>query len=71
MRLKPRTVLELDAFELSAPAAVFRAMAPNGRRVSGERGAEGDERVRCMRVLGRSTLAPILSHLDFNDNAGL
>ena len=26
---------------------------PNGRRVSGERRAEGDERVRCTRVLGR------------------
>ena len=25
---------------------------PNGQRISGERGAEGDERVRCMRVLG-------------------
>jgi len=36
MRLSPRTGLELDAFELSAPAAVCRAMAPNGWRVSGE-----------------------------------
>jgi hypothetical protein len=35
-RPAPRTVLELDAFELSAPAAVCRAMAPNGLRVSGE-----------------------------------
>jgi hypothetical protein len=26
--------------------------APNGLRVSGERGAEGDERVRCTRMLG-------------------
>jgi hypothetical protein len=26
---------------------------PNGWRVSGERRAEGDERVRCTRVLGR------------------
>ena len=26
--------------------------APNGQRISGERRAEGDERVRCMRVLG-------------------
>ena len=25
---------------------------PNGQRVSGERGAEGDERVRCTRMLG-------------------
>ena len=25
---------------------------PNGLRISGERRAEGDERVRCMRVLG-------------------
>jgi hypothetical protein len=25
---------------------------PNGQRISGERRAEGDERVRCMRVLG-------------------
>jgi len=25
---------------------------PNGWRISGERRAEGDERVRCMRVLG-------------------
>ncbi|MGC2183631.1 MAG: hypothetical protein WA637_10150, partial [Terriglobales bacterium] len=25
---------------------------PNGRRVSGERRAEGDERVRCTRALG-------------------
>ena len=29
---------------------------PNGRRVSGERRAEGDERVRCMRVLGGWTI---------------
>src|SRR5476651_2343267 len=29
------------------------ARPPNGQRVSGERRAEGDERVRCMRVLGR------------------
>ena len=28
-------------------------VAPNGQRISGERRAEGDERVRCMRVLGR------------------
>ena len=27
--------------------------SPNGWRVSGERRAEGDERVRCTRVLGR------------------
>jgi hypothetical protein len=32
------------------------ALTLNGRRVSGERGAEGDERVRCTRVLGRSPL---------------
>src|SRR5262249_48917138 len=28
--------------------------APNGWRVSGERRAEGDERVRCTRMLGRA-----------------
>ena len=28
---------------------------PNGQRISGERRAEGDERVRCMRVLGGPT----------------
>src|SRR5262249_9919676 len=28
-------------------------MPPNGWRVSGERGGEADERVRCTRVLGR------------------
>ena len=28
---------------------------PNGQRISGERRAEGDERVRCMRVLGGAT----------------
>ena len=33
--------------------AVARLRLPNGRRVSGERRAEGDERVRCTRVLGR------------------
>ena len=27
-------------------------MRPNGLRISGERGGEADERVRCMRVLG-------------------
>ena len=26
--------------------------SPNGLRISGERGGEADERVRCMRVLG-------------------
>ena len=33
---------------------------PNGQRISGERRAEGDERVRCMRVSGAnmSTSAP-------------
>ena len=30
---------------------------PNGWRVSGERRAEGDERVRCTRVLGRCALS--------------
>ena len=30
-------------------------MPPNGRRVSGERRAEGEERVRCTRGLGRLT----------------
>ena len=36
------------------------ATSPNGQRISGERRAEGDERVRCMRVLGRrlSGLSP-------------
>jgi hypothetical protein len=29
---------------------------PNGKRISGERRAEGDERVRCMRVLGGAKL---------------
>ena len=29
---------------------------PNGQRISGERRAEGDERVRCMRVLGGALL---------------
>ena len=29
---------------------------PNGQRISGERRAEGDERVRCMRVLGGAFL---------------
>ena len=33
-------------------AARERLWPPNGWRVSGERGAEGDERVRCTRVLG-------------------
>jgi len=28
------------------------SVAPNGLRISGERGAEGDERVRCTRMLG-------------------
>ena len=27
-------------------------LPPNGQRISGERRADGDERVRCMRVLG-------------------
>jgi hypothetical protein len=39
------------------PARVFKIVVQahgpdNGRRVSGERRAEGDERVRCTRVLG-------------------
>ena len=35
---------------ISAHLSTFRL--PNGQRISGERRAEGDERVRCMRVLG-------------------
>ena len=31
---------------------------PNGQRISGERRAEGDERVRSMRVLGRDAIIP-------------
>ena len=37
---------------------------PNGQRISGERRAEGDERVRCMRVLGNAcdfTAGPLQS----------
>jgi hypothetical protein len=30
----------------------YHFVAPNGLRVSGERRAEGDERVRCTRMLG-------------------
>ena len=37
-------------------------MRPNGQRISGERRAEGDERVRCMRVLG-ATVASRLADL--------
>ena len=38
-----------------------RHQAPNSRRVSGSRRAEGDERVRCTRVLdGGCTIYPIL-----------
>ena len=33
--------------------ATLYQVAPNGWRVSGERRAEGDERVRCTRMLGR------------------
>jgi hypothetical protein len=36
--------------------------APNGQRISGERRAEGDERVRCMRVLGRRSLTILKIH---------
>jgi hypothetical protein len=35
------------------PMPICHFRLPNGRRVSGERRAEGDERVRCTRVLGR------------------
>lgn len=35
---------------------VARGVRPNGWRVSGERRAEGDERVRCTRVLGSATI---------------
>ena len=31
-------------------------LRPNGLRISGERGGEADERVRCMRVLGDGIL---------------
>ena len=38
---------------------------PNGQRISGERRAEGDERVRCMRVLGRAELhREVIEHAD-------
>jgi hypothetical protein len=33
--------------------ATVTYLPPNGQRISGERGGEADERVRCMRVLGR------------------
>src|SRR5215472_12777065 len=38
---------------LNTLTATSILLAPNGWRVSGERRAEGDERVRCTRVLGR------------------
>jgi hypothetical protein len=37
--------------------AATSLLRPNGRRVSGERGAEGDERVRCTHMLGAGILA--------------
>ena len=44
--------------------ALIRALisphtSPNGLRISGERGGEADERVRCMRVLGSRPSVPI------------
>jgi hypothetical protein len=37
---------------LPGRAAIRARTLPNGQRISGERGGEGDERVRCMCVLG-------------------
>ena len=37
---------------MRAATAMQTIPAPNGQRISGERRVEGDERVRCMRVLG-------------------
>ena len=42
------------ALRLRPPALLRVTRLPNGWRVSGERGAEGDERVRCTRMLGRT-----------------
>ena len=39
------------------PPANALISRPNGQRISGERRAEGDERVRCMRVLGGTRIA--------------
>ena len=53
-RRRSRTLtLEPDS-RRSAACCSFRP--PNGLRVSGERRAEGDERVRCTRVLGAAAL---------------
>src|SRR4029077_939728 len=39
----------------TATLATMMLPPPNGQRISGERRAEGDERVRCLRVLGGGT----------------
>src|SRR5262249_36633531 len=39
---------------------------PNGRRVSGSRRAEGDERVRCTRMLGPSCPVPTWLSLGYS-----
>ena len=56
----PRLVQDCQEELTSGPRTL-----PNGQRISGERRAEGDERVRCMRVLGRRDgLAASLSESD-------
>ena len=56
--LSPGTPEIISPFRDSIGTSLRRAAMfgprtlPNGQRISGERGAEGDERVRCMRVLG-------------------
>jgi hypothetical protein len=56
-----RVLIETSAVLLEPPIACLEFLRswifvtqgrPNGRRVSGSRRAEGDERVRCTRVLG-------------------
>ena len=44
-------------------------MPPNGLRVSGERGGEADERVRCTRMLGGLSVdvLPVRDSYDEND----
>ena len=41
---------------------------PNGQRVSGERGAEADERVRCTRVLGNAPPSSAPEYVEDNQH---
>ena len=56
-----------NAFRVTGSIATRHLRPPNGLRVSGERGGEADERVRCTRMLGGPQEDDHYAHKDSED----